>query len=183
MSYNVIPVLVALEAELPYELPAPYVKIVMGVGKIKATIAATEAALKYNPHTIINMGTAGSLDPKLSLGVHEVGKVGQRDMDATPLGFKIGQTPFTGELWLELKSSDISLTTGDNFVTSRPALSSTLVDMEAYGIAMVCNKYKIVFDCYKYVSDFADEESTTDWEQNCADGADEFMKILSNRRE
>jgi adenosylhomocysteine nucleosidase len=180
---DVIPVLVALEAELPYDLPAPYVKIVTGVGKIKATMAATEAVLKYNPHTIINMGTAGSLDPNLSLGVHEVSRVGQRDMDATPLGWRVGQTPFTGELWLGLSGRGISLTSGDNFVTSRPALSSTLVDMEAYGIAMVCHKYKVIFDCYKYVSDFADESSSTDWAQNCADGADEFMKILLNRSE
>jgi len=180
---DVIPVLIALEVELPYELPTPYVKIVTGVGKIKATMAAMEAVFKYNPHTIINMGTAGSLDPDLALGVHEVSTVGQRDMDASPLGWKVGQTPFTGELWIDLKLSGVSLTSGDNFVTSQPPLSSTLVDMEAYGIAMVCKKYKVIFDCYKYVSDFADEDSTTDWEQNCSDGANEFMKILSNRSE
>ena len=177
---NTIPVLVALEEELPFDLPAPYVKVITGVGKIKSTMAATEAVLKYNPRNIINFGTAGSLDPSLSIGIHSVGSVGQRDMDASPLGWEVGQTPFSGELWLNLKDTGVTLTTGDNFVTKQPPLASVLVDMEAYGIAMVCNKYNVVLDCYKYVSDFADENSTTDWAKNCADGADEFMAILSN---
>ena len=47
----------------------------------------------YAPSLIINYGTAGSLNKELR-GLVEVTRFFQRDMDATPLGFKIGQTPF-----------------------------------------------------------------------------------------
>ena len=42
---------------------------------------------------MINYGTAGNLNKKLK-GLVEVTQFFQRDMDASPLGFKIGQTPF-----------------------------------------------------------------------------------------
>ena len=58
-----IPVLVALNEELPNTLPAPYVKVITGIGKINATMAIMSAIHKYDPDTIINFGTAGSLNP------------------------------------------------------------------------------------------------------------------------
>ena len=44
MSYNVIPVLVALEAELPYELPAPYVRTCLD-GSLDSRFASTQPAV------------------------------------------------------------------------------------------------------------------------------------------
>ena len=41
-----------------------------------------------------------------------------------------------------------------------------IVDMEAHGIAKICAKEQIDFECYKFITDFADEDAMKDWEQN-----------------
>lgn len=175
-----IPVMVALNAELPDELPAPYVKVVMGVGKIKAAIATVNAIHKYQPTYIINYGTAGSLNPVFGKGIYQVAAVGQRDMDVRPLGSQLGETPFTKEHWISLSDNETrpTLSTGDNFVSSTPEFVSDLVDMEAYAIAMACREHRVILDVYKFVSDNADGEAPASWEENVAAGSALFMEIL-----
>lgn len=173
--------MVALDAELPDVLPAPYVKVVMGVGKIKAAIATMKAIQQYQPTRIINYGTAGSLNPVFGTGIHQIASVGQRDMDVRILGNRLGETPLTKEFWISLSDveSRPTLTTGDNFVSSVPELESDLVDMEAYAIAMVCRDQKVPLDIYKFVSDNADETAHVSWEENVANGRDQFLELLS----
>lgn len=173
--------MVALEAELPDVLPAPYVKVVMGVGKIKAAIATMKAIQQYQPVRIINYGTAGSLNPVFGSGIHQIASVGQRDMDVRALGNRLGETPFTKEHWITLSDveSRPTLTTGDNFVSSVPELASDLVDMEAYAIAMVCRDQRVPLDVYKFVSDNADESAPASWEENVAAGREQFLRLLN----
>ena len=86
-------ILVAVEEELSLkDLPDLQIHYT-GVGKINAAIKTIEIIKDYSPAQIINYGTAGSLNKKLT-GLVEVTRFFQRDMDASPLGFKIGQTPF-----------------------------------------------------------------------------------------
>ena len=181
---KMIPVMVALDAELPDVLPAPYVKVVMGVGKIKASIATMKAIQQYQPDRVINYGTAGSLNPVFSSGMYQVASVGQRDMDVRALGNRLGETPFSKEHWITLSDveSRPTLTSGDNFVSSTPDLVSDLVDMEAYAIAMVCRDQKIPLDVYKFVSDNADEKAHISWEENVAAGSAQFVELLVNRQ-
>ena len=47
-----------------------------------------------------------------------------------------------------------------------------IVDMEAHGIAKICAKEQIDFECYKFITDFADEDAMKDWELNQANGAE-----------
>ena len=179
---KVIPVMVALEAELPEVLPAPYVKVVMGVGKIKAAIATMKAIQQYQPARIINYGTAGSLNSSFSRGIYEIAVVGQRDMDVRALGSKLGETPYSKEHWITLSDVETrpTLTSGDSFVSSIPELASDLVDMEAYAIAMVCRDQKIPLEVYKFVSDNADAEAPKTWEENVNAGSEQFIKILKS---
>ena len=86
-------ILVAVEEELSLkDLPDLQIHYT-GVGKINAAIKTLEIIKEHSPAQIINYGTAGSLNKKLK-GLVEVTQFFQRDMDASPLGFKIGQTPF-----------------------------------------------------------------------------------------
>ena len=86
-------VLVAVKEELD-EKDLPDVQIhYTGVGKINAAIKTLKIINDYNPSLIINYGTAGSLNKELK-GLVEVTRFFQRDMDSTPIGFNIGQTPF-----------------------------------------------------------------------------------------
>ncbi len=90
-------ILVAIEEELKRsELPDHEIEYI-GVGKVNAVFNTLNAIEKYSPTQIVNFGTAGSLDENIK-GLVEVSSFFQRDMDASPLGFKVGQTPFEDDI-------------------------------------------------------------------------------------
>lgn len=172
-------VFVALEEELPVELPHPYVKVVTGLGKVNAAISAVAALIRYQPDTVINYGTAGTLNPEqFGAGLHRVSCVMQRDMDCTPIGYDIGKTPYDPEhVVINLGVEGPSLSTGDNFVTGEPLLLSDLVDMEAYAIVKAAKKYGIKdIQIYKFISDNANEDAPADWDENVAKGYELFLE-------
>ena len=170
-------ILVAVEEELSSkDLPSFQIHYT-GVGKINAAIQTLEIIKTYSPTQIINYGTAGSLNKKLK-GLVEVTKFFQRDMDASPLGFKIGQTPFDDIQEIEFATVGYSCGTGDSFVTSIPKLKTDLVDMEAYSIAKICYLNDIKFRCFKYISDNADGDANADWVKNISMGKKLFIKKM-----
>lgn len=175
-----IPVLVALEQELPDQLPEKYIKVITGIGKVNAAVAIMKVIQEYNPRQIINFGTAGSLNPVFGKGVHRVAQVAQRDLDIRAIGLELGQASKSDPVWYSLDDIENrpTLTSGDQFVNSRPEMESDLVDMEAAVYAKICHDTRIALDIYKFVSDNADEESPDDWETNCHKGAQLFMDLL-----
>ena len=50
--------------------------------------------------------------------------------------------------------------------------------MEAYALAKVCKLEGIVFRCFKYISDKADGNASSDWIDNCRKGAKLFQKKM-----
>jgi adenosylhomocysteine nucleosidase len=183
MKDKKIPVLVALREELPDDLPAQYVKVITGIGKINATIAIMKAIQEYQPTTVINYGTAGSLNPVFGSGIHKVAKVAQRDLDIRVLGLELGQASRSEPVWYILDDIETrpTLTSGDQFVNAVPEMMSDLVDMEAAAYAKVCKKYGIMLDVYKFVSDNADGEAAATWEENCHKGSKLFIQVLNDR--
>ena len=172
-------ILVAVEEELSVKDLPEFQIYYTGVGKINASIKTLEIIRDYSPTQVINYGTAGSLNKKLK-GLVEVAKFFQRDMDATPLGFKIGQTPFDEIEEINFGSAGYSCGTGDSFVTQTPKLRTDLVDMEAYAIAKICYLKDIKFKCYKYISDNADEGANNDWIKNVSIGKKLFIERMRN---
>jgi adenosylhomocysteine nucleosidase len=181
-------VVIALEAELPQELPDGYYKIVTGVGKLNAAIElCTRIAVMPNSITeVINYGTAGIVSKKPLIGqLVRPDVIIQRDMLAEPQAPR-GVVPFeqgdtAGPILLNT-DTNITLGTGDSFVMDTDPwfdyASIDLVDMEAYALAKVARRYNIPFKCYKYVSDFADENAADTWQENVDKGADYFIKTL-----
>ena len=153
-----------------------------GVGKINAAISMTEFLCKNPlPPYVINFGTAGS--KKIPVGsLVDCTKFIQRDMDATPMGFKIGETPFEEEPSMVDFShikNPIGLNTfcytGDTFETNISQYDD-VVDMEAYALAKTCRNLGKDFVSYKYISD---DGNADDWEKNCGKGVKEFKKLLN----
>jgi adenosylhomocysteine nucleosidase len=178
MLDKLIPVLVAVDGELSVKLPYPYVKVVIGVGKVNAAIGTLNAIEKYKPTRIINFGTAGTLNSEeYGPGLYKIGSVKQRDMDCRPLGTDLGDTPFDPIGTINFGEGPC-LSTGDNFVTSKPELSSDLVDMEAYAIAKACMSRGVHLDIYKYVTDTADDNAAGDWLTQMEYGAQEFVNLI-----
>jgi adenosylhomocysteine nucleosidase len=167
-------IMVALEDELPTHLVAGWNVLYTGVGKVNAAIAATEAVLETRPIHLINYGTAGALNPSIT-GLNRVNHIVQRDMDVRPLGFELGHTPFDTTGHIDLGGPGVSLGTGDHFVTTPPDLVTDIVDMEAYALAKVARLFSIHFQCWKYISDNANDDAADHWAENVAKGARAFV--------
>ncbi len=149
-----------------------------GVGKINATYNLTKIIHKFKPDEIINFGTAGAIDQKLS-GIIECTKFYQRDMDVSGLmNLKIGQTPFDNINEIINTESGYSCGSGDSFVQGKVPIKVDIVDMEAYALAKVCKLENINFRCFKFISDNADEAAKLDWIKNCKKGAELFKQKL-----
>jgi len=149
-----------------------------GVGKINAASTTEQIIKDYKPNLVINYGTAGAVNSNIKGLVQVTGFV-DRDMDARPLNFKLGQTPYEKDIMLG--TPEVVCGTGDTFVTEKPAIDCDVVDMEAYAIAKICKKHKVEFLCYKYISDSADENASTDWEQNVAKGCKQFKEQVLDK--
>ena len=145
-----------------------------GVGKINAAIKLIELIHLYKPNQVINYGTAGSLKREIS-GLIECTTFIQHDMDARGLlNFKLGETPFDPISVISFSSDGYTCASGDHFVQSSLEIQCDLVDMEAYALAKVCKLNNIEFECYKYISDYTNESSNSDWQENCSKGAKLF---------
>ena len=175
----------ALHQEIPDRYKEPFFShniLFTGVGKVNATYNLTKVLMddydEYN--LVINYGTAAS---KVHKGLVDCTSFIQRDMDATPLGFKKGETPFESESSMidfsHIKNpigKNLCCYTGDSFVTDiEPIQYMDVFDMEAYALAKVCRNLEIDFVSYKYISD---DGNADDWEKNCSKGVEEFKKVL-----
>ena len=181
---NRILIVSALHQEIPniYEGGLEnYPILFTGVGKVNATYNLMKVLQEDDYDLIINYGTAAS---KVHSGLVDCTKFIQRDMDATPLGFKKGETPFEPEPSMvdfsHIKNpigKNLTCYTGDSFATDLTPYDD-VVDMEAYALAKTCRNLGKDFVSYKYITDNADETSPNDWLENCDKGIEEFKKVL-----
>jgi adenosylhomocysteine nucleosidase len=153
-----------------------------GIGKVNAAAKCTEVILKNKPKHILNLGTAGSSKFKTHTLV-ECDQLVQRDMDLSPLGFPLGETPMD-----DIKGISIAVParfselekgicgTGDSFQVGPAKVPCDLVDMEAYAIAKVCKRFGIGFTALKYITDGADHTAHNDWAENLKPGAKKLLQ-------
>ncbi|MCU0700446.1 MAG: hypothetical protein MUC96_28380 [Myxococcaceae bacterium] len=176
-----------------------------GVGKVNATYATLKALAERRPSLVLNVGTAGSPTFPTHTLV-ECTRLVQRDIDASPLGFPRGTTPFDETphvLTTPRRFADLPegvLGTGDNFETTLlpsadglphapaagPAVPRpTVIDMEGFAIAKVCALEGVPFTALKYVTDGSDSNASTDWAQNLPRAAARFREAFDRlvRRE
>ena len=152
----------------------------VGVGKINATYNLVKLIQEHKPSEVINYGTAGAIKKELS-GIVECTKFYQRDMDVRSLlNLKLGETPFDHINEIINSEEGFSCGSGDSFVNKQIEMDLDLVDMEAYALAKVCKLEGINFKCFKYISDNADENATSDWTENCKKGAKLFQNKMNN---
>ena len=151
-----------------------------GVGKINATMKLMELINLYKPTQVINYGTAGSFKSEI-IGLIECTTFVQHDMDARGLlDFKLGETPFDPISKIILSNEGYICATGDRFVKNKLEMDCDIVDMEAYALAKICKIKNIDFKCFKYISDYANEQSSNDWKENCHKGANDFLSLFPN---
>lgn len=169
-------VLIAIKEEAPHLATLPHV-FCTGVGKVNAALTAARLIEKHRPKRVWNFGTAGGIT--VGSGIHLCTHFVQRDMDVAPLGFSLGQTPYEEHIILALGEGGLTCSSGDSFVTDpNLGIPADLVDMEAYALAKACTHTSTLFNCYKFISDRADDGSHSDWSENVHKGETAYLEIL-----
>ena len=158
-------------------------KLLSGSGKVNAAYELARAIHIQKPKLIINLGSAGSNHFKRS-EVICCTKFIQRDMDATGLGFRRYETPFSEvdpmiNYGIHLEGMPDGICgTGDSFETDHRSTDYDVIDMEAYALAFVAMKEQVPFLCLKYISDGADGAAAEEWMVQVHHAAAAFSKIL-----
>ncbi|MBO6553343.1 MAG: 5'-methylthioadenosine/S-adenosylhomocysteine nucleosidase [Roseitalea sp.] len=162
----------AADAEYGPHLQARFTPLVCGVGPVESAVNLTRALASERPHIVISLGSAGSRTLEQA-EVYEVASVSYRDMDASPLGFEKGRTPFLdlpAELPLTVMG-DIPakrLSTGANIVSGAAydAIDADMVDMETFALLRACMMFDVPLVGLRGISDGADDlHHFDDWTQ------------------
>lgn len=177
------PLLVFAMKEESQDVFSDYDVLHTGIGKVNAAYALTKRIAESRPALVINMGTAGSRKHAGGVIVNPAEFI-QRDMDVSVLGFAKFQTPFSDdpiviEHGIRLANLPGGVCgSGDNFDASEAAGAFDVVDMEAYALALICQREGIPFLCLKYVSDGADGDAHQDWREALHHAAEKLRAAL-----
>lgn len=162
---------------------------IVGVGPVEAALEtglplrlAQEAGTM--PGLVVCLGSAGSrILPQGE--IYQASSVSWRDMDASPLGFDKGQTPFTDHLVetpLETPLPGVPsarLSTGSDVVTGSRylAIDADMVDMESFAVMRACQRFGVPMVALRGISDgAADLRRYEDW-THLLDALDERLAI------
>ena len=168
----------AAEPEYGPHLQARFTPLVTGVGPVEAGVRMGQALARLEardalPDLVVCLGSAGSARLEQT-EVYQASSVSYRDMDASPLGFKKGHTPF-----LDLPPvlplphhvaglPDARLSTGANIVSGAAydAIDADMVDMETFAVLRACMAFNLPLIGLRGISDGAKELSHVgDWTQ------------------
>ncbi|RCV87982.1 5'-methylthioadenosine/S-adenosylhomocysteine nucleosidase [Billgrantia montanilacus] len=166
----------AAEAEYGRHLKQRFTPRISGVGPVEAAVEVTAAlaALAQQgrlPDLVVSLGSAGSRVLEQT-EIYQATSVSYRDMDATPLGFEKGATPFLdlpATLPLPLRIPGIreaTLSTGANIVSGSAydAITAEMVDMESYACLRACMRFDVPLVVLRGISDGkAELHHVDDW--------------------
>jgi adenosylhomocysteine nucleosidase len=166
----------AADAEYGPHLKRRITPLMTGVGPVEAAVELTAAlaALAQRerlPDLVVSLGSAGSRVLEQT-EIYQATSVAYRDMDATPLGFDKGVTPFLdlpATLPLPLRIPGVreaSLSTGANIVSGAAydAIAAEMVDMESYACLRACLRFEVPLVVLRGISDGkAELHHVDDW--------------------
>jgi len=159
----------AADAEYGPHLRARIAPLMTGIGPVESAICLTRILGKLEQHhglpdLIVTLGSAGSrLLPQTE--VFQVTTVSYRDMDASPLGFEKGRTPFLDlpakvEMPLTVPGlPEATLSTGGNIVSGAAydTIDADMVDMETFALLRVCHLFERPLIGLRGISDGQEE--------------------------
>jgi adenosylhomocysteine nucleosidase len=172
-----VPVLFLMAADAEYgpALRARIRPLRTGVGPVEAALAtgvalATLSAAGETPALAVCLGSAGSRTLEQG-AVYQAASVSWRDIDASPLGFPKGVTPFLERgpetmLPTPLTLPSARLSTGGDIVTGAAyaSIDADMVDMETWGVLRACEHFGIPLVGLRGISDGAEElRHYADW--------------------
>ena len=166
----------AVEAEYGVHLRGLIDPLMTGVGPVEAAVVLTSTLARLEakgskPDLVVSLGSAGSARLEQT-AVYQASSVSYRDMDASPLGFEKGLTPFL-DLPKEVAPAhqvagipQARLSTGANVVSgdAYDAIDADMVDMESFAVLRACQHFNIPLIGLRGISDGKDElKHVGDW--------------------
>jgi adenosylhomocysteine nucleosidase len=166
----------AVEAEYGPHLKRLLTPLMTGVGPVEAGVrlGAELARLEAKaalPDLVVSLGSAGSRRLEQA-EVYQATAVAYRDMDASPLGFEKGRTPFLdmpAAMPLPLRIPGITeatLSTGAAIISGAAydAIAEDMVDMETFAVLRACHLFSAPLVALRGISDgAADLRHVSDW--------------------
>jgi adenosylhomocysteine nucleosidase len=186
MTHPLVVLALAIEGQGRLE-KLGYEVLYTGLGKVNATHGLTRrlhSAPRRTFSYVLNLGSAGSGSFRTGSLV-AADRFVQRDMDMTPVGFAYGETPYEDvPAMLSVPRRFWHLPhgicgSGDSFLQGPAPIPCDIVDMEAYALAKVCHVESVPFACVKYITDGADHNAHTDWQENLVEAARAFETLLN----
>lgn len=163
-----------------------------------AAIGTTLLLEHCQPDIVINTGSAGGLDPNLNVGDIVVStEVRYHDADVTAFGYEPGQMAQCPPAFMAdpklialaekcIQQLDMNavrglVCSGDAFINGAEPLARikktfpqvAAVEMEATAIGQVCHQFAVPFVVVRAISDVADKESHTSF--------DEFLPVAARQ--
>lgn len=159
----------AADAEYGKHLQARFEPLMTGVGPVEAGVVMGAALARLRgegrlPDLVVSLGSAGSRRLEQA-EVYQATSVAYRDMDASPLGFEKGVTPFLDlpavvPLPLRVPGlAEATLSTGAAIVSGAAydAIAADMVDMETFAVLRACQMFHLPLVALRGISDGADE--------------------------
>src|SRR5690606_15882868 len=147
------------------------------------------------PDLVVSLGSAGSRRLEQTR-VYQVSRVSYRDMDASPLGFEKGRTPFLDHpAAIDLTHHipgipSASLSTGGNIISGAAygLVDADMVDMETFAILRACHHFHLPLIGLRGISDGKEDlNHVGDWteylhvvDENLATAVDRLQSALEN---
>lgn len=166
----------AAQAEYGPHLQRLFTPLMTGVGPVEAGVrlGAELSWLKSEkalPDLVVSLGSAGSRTLEQT-EIYQAVSVSYRDIDASPLGFEKGATPFldlpvTVPLPFRINGMrEATLSSGGAIITGAAydAISADMVDMETFACLRACHLFDIPLVGLRGISDgAADLRHVGDW--------------------
>ncbi len=166
----------AADAEYGPHLKKRFTPLMTGIGPVEAgVVLGAELALLdaegQLPDLLVSLGSAGSRSLEQT-EVYQATAVSYRDMDASPLGFEKGVTPFLDHpavMPLPHRIPGIreaTLSTGANIVSGAAydAIDAEMVDMETFAALRAGQRFGLGLVALRGISDGAAElQHVADW--------------------
>ncbi|MBA1138713.1 5'-methylthioadenosine/S-adenosylhomocysteine nucleosidase [Mesorhizobium neociceri] len=190
----------AAQAEYGPHLQKLFTPLMTGVGPVEAGVrlGAELSWLKSQktlPDLVVSLGSAGSRTLEQT-EIYQAVSVSYRDIDASPLGFEKGATPFldlpvTVPLPFRIPGiRQATLSTGGAIITGAAydAIAADMVDMETFACLRACQLFDIPLIGLRGISDgAADLRHVGDWteylhviDEKLADAVGRLEQALSN---
>jgi adenosylhomocysteine nucleosidase len=166
----------AADAEYGPHLKQRISPLMTGVGPVEAGVVLAAALARLEaagrlPSLVVSLGSAGSRSLEQT-GIYQASSVSYRDMDASPLGFEKGATPFLDlpvVVPIRLGVPGIpaaTLSTGGGIISGAAysAVAADMVDMETFAVLRACQFFGLPLIGLRGISDGAAELSHVgDW--------------------